>query len=630
MKPWERYSGQAETVTAGPWERFAAPVAEQGQKEGIGRTAFDQAMQGATFGFADEISDLIGAGFASLATGEDYGQMLDEARLLTADRQARQWEQNPGTAIAGNIVGGLATGVSGTAKLLSTKAGTAAGNFLRNSNLPTKIAAGSLSGAASGGLYGFGSEQGDERWEAAGKGALLGAATGAAVPAAVAGFNSLNTRTILPNSEEIKKAASAAYLKADQLGGTLKPEFTNGFLESARNYLLSGDELIDAMQSNKPLADAFSDLSVFQNQPMTLQRAQALDEQIGNMVDGFVDAQGNMSKAGKKILDVQSSFRQMIENADETAMTGGKEGFEALKEGRKLWSSSRRLADIERIIDNAEMYQVPATAIKTGFRRLAKNAKSLGYSEDEIKAIRSAAETGAVTDLMATFGSRLGAIVGAATGGAPGAVLGYGVSTASRAGATASQMSRANSAARKVAERSGMVRTEKRLDPTKLKQIMGMSPRQAQQAMRELDEVPISAQPEPPRLLEGPSPQRALPAPHRDIVVDPSGNARMNNATQQDKAILGRQRAEQLGMTPDVARNLDNKARQQLMQKYGQSELGRFLAENPNIPLYDLRDEIGRQVMKMPPAQAEEILEMIQGQRRPFVVDSQGNQHYYQ
>lgn len=480
MNPWEMYGGKTEQ---NPWEMYQPATQKAEPQESLKRTAFDQGMQGATFGFADEISDRLGAAIAVPFTGQSYDDLYQEARNLTKERQARQFEQNPVTSIGANILGGLVTGGAGA----TTKAGSATGNFLRSGNTAARIGKGALAGAASGAAYGAGTSEDGERLDGAEQGAILGGITGAAIPAIGAAVSKANTRTVIPNADQIKEKASKLYQLAEQTGGEFKPEFTNQWLQKAQKSLLSDDSLINAMRSNKPLADAFEDLATFQNQPMSLSRAQALDEQLGNMVDTFVDANGNISKVGKKLLDVQRNFRSMIEGADDSMISGGREGFEALKEGRKLWATSRRLADIERILENADTYQVPATAIKTGFRRLANSSKILGYSPEEVKAIEDAARTGVVTDLMATFGSRLAPLIGM-TNGPAGAVLGYGASTVSRAGATASQVSRANKAALEVAKRSGMVKTEQRIPVGKLNMIMKLPPNEARLALEKLNQ----------------------------------------------------------------------------------------------------------------------------------------------
>ena len=115
-----------------------------------------------------------------------------------------------------------------------------------------------------------------------------------------------------------------------------------------------------------------------------------------------------LSKEGMQMLDIQTKFRDMINKADETQILGGKEGFDALKQARKLWATSRQMSDIDRIVQRAELSEQPATAIKSGFRTMLSNPNRMrGYSPEVKKAIKDAATTGAVTDLIRTFGSRL-------------------------------------------------------------------------------------------------------------------------------------------------------------------------------------------------------------------------------
>src|SRR5262245_45399725 len=74
--------------------------------QSIARTALDQGMQGATFGFADEAMDAIGALGAGtfmkafrpdLMEGQNLDTLYKEARGNTKARLEEQVEQNPGT-----------------------------------------------------------------------------------------------------------------------------------------------------------------------------------------------------------------------------------------------------------------------------------------------------------------------------------------------------------------------------------------------------------------------------------------------------------------------------------------------------------------------------------------------------
>jgi len=187
-------------------------------KEGISRTIFDQTMQGATFGLADEASDRLGALGAFLVTDEPYDALLEIARAKTAERNKRQWEQRPGAAVAGNILGGLGTGIAGA----TTKAGSAIGNFIRSGNTLARIAKGALAGSASGGLYGYGSGVGEDRAASMGRGAVLGAVGGGAVPLFSAGASGAVNAIVPKIDEAIKPLAQRAKdlgipLRADQI-----------------------------------------------------------------------------------------------------------------------------------------------------------------------------------------------------------------------------------------------------------------------------------------------------------------------------------------------------------------------------------------------------------------------------
>jgi hypothetical protein len=464
-----------------PFEKYVLPPEPSPQEpEKTSRLgAFGRGMQEMTsLSLTDELRGF-GRAVGSKVRGDErpFPELLDTGINEVRNEYTKAKEDRPGYTLAGEISGAILPAFTPGGQALAARMGAG--------GLGARVAKGSASGAASLGAYGFGSGEGDvvDRLPRAAKFAAGGAALGGAVPVAVAGLGKLNTKYVVPNSDKIKEVASGFYKKAEEAGGAYKAEFTDQFLNRARQEILSDDELINAMKSNKPLADAFSDLDMFRGQPMTLTRAQALDEQFGNMIDGFVDANGNMMKAGNKLLKAQKTFRDMIENADDSLLEGSREGFTALKEGRKLWATSRRLADIERILENASTYQVPATAIKTGFRRLSNSSKILGYTPVEAKAIKKAAQTGIHTDVLATFGNRLAPLVGMA-GGVKGAALGYGTATASRGLATASQMSRANKAAKLVAERSGMVTKEARLQiPKSLKDILKLPPNEAKKLL---------------------------------------------------------------------------------------------------------------------------------------------------
>lgn len=420
-----------------------------------GRTLLEQGLQGATFNLADEATNRIGAGLASLVTGEKYGDLLNQATDDTKARLAQQLQDRPALSIGAQIGGALLTGGAGA----TTKGGAALANSLRGGNLVGRaIKAGAL-GAASGSAAGFGAGSGlENRLDSAGDSAVAGGLVGGAIPVvgSIAGKVGKQFQKIpaAATSEDIKALSNAAYKKADESGGVLKGWFTNRFLDDIADIqpaTVAGKRI----PTDPKLDEALNYINGFKNTRLTLQDAQNLDEYLGEAIDGFTDSFGKVNKSGRKLLDVQSRFRNSIENADDTLIEGGKQGFEALKEGRALWSAQLKLRDIERIVQRAELTQNPSTAIQTGFRNLLTNAKkSKGYTKEELAAIEKAAKTGIVTDILKTGGSRLVPIIaGASGGGVLGTAAAGAGAAASRGIATRNAMVNAENVARAVSNR---------------------------------------------------------------------------------------------------------------------------------------------------------------------------------
>lgn len=253
------------------------------------------------------------------------------------------------------------------------------------------------------------------------------------------------------NSEDLRRVGGQLFKEAEAKGGILKPHVTNKFIAEisqkapqtyAGRIIAGNDEVTNLLDRVQDLAD----------RPLTLEAAKEVDETLGDLAYKNMDM-GKFTAEGKKFLDMRSSFRRIIEDAADNDVVGGKSGFDVLKEARKYWSTSLRLRDIERIIERAQNMQVPATGIKTGFRNLIANKNALkGYSPQEIDAIRKAAKTGIITDLMAVFGSRLNPIItGSAVSigtanplmGIAAGVGNYATSSMARGLATASQLKKA-------------------------------------------------------------------------------------------------------------------------------------------------------------------------------------------
>lgn len=206
-----------------------------------GRTAIDQAMQGLTFGFGDEISDRGGALLASLLTDEKYKDLLNEARANTKKRLPAQFAERPIESIAANLAGGLVTGGAAVSGLKA--AAPALGGVLESYAAANPYKAALGAGAASGALYGTGAGEGGIKERAgdtlaggvagAGGGAL-GAYVGrnAIAPLIKKVANMRAGKVISKAASSLKKPAIVS--QVDDVGA-LQPKMANEVVKSEGN-----------------------------------------------------------------------------------------------------------------------------------------------------------------------------------------------------------------------------------------------------------------------------------------------------------------------------------------------------------------------------------------------------------
>lgn len=428
--PDDMTDAQIESVIAQEYQT-EQPTQEATQPKEIGKTeaAITGFGQGASLGFGDEIIAALSApviyGGSRLAEAAGFNTqgLADKslAETYRAEQQKGQQgieqaaEQQPAAFLGGELAGAVVGG--GKMAKLAPK-GLAQG--MRTGGLPARMAKGAALGAGTSAVYGAGVANPDEIAQSAGESALAGGALGAAIP--VAG-QILKSKPAQVTAKQIRQAASQAYKKAAQQGGVLKSKVINSFIDEASSLtpqtaegkLLAGDD---------PFTKLVDNVKLLRNKNISLQGAQEIDEILGNKIDSFFDPKtGRLTKEGLKIQKTQQAFRKSIENAGVGDVVGSKSGFDALKEGRKLWSQAAKIDDIERIIARADQADNPATALRSGFRTLSNNPSRLrGFTNEERLAIKKAAKTGIITDTLRVMGSRLLPIGAMATGGGVGGV----------------------------------------------------------------------------------------------------------------------------------------------------------------------------------------------------------------
>mgnify|MGYP003115239568 FL=1 len=254
---------------------------DDGYLANLARTAVGQ---GALLGFGDEVEAGLRTGFGLLG---DYGATRDEIRGQVKDFAA----ENPATALAAEIGGGLLTGGVGGARA----AGTAIGRKVLEKAGTAGLAAGI--GATEGAIAGVGSgETAGERLAGGAVGATLGGALGAAAPAAIGAVKAGVGRVRSGVSD--KAAQEAADLKALQSieEGGMSPEDVLRGLDETRASGVTDAMIPDiAGDATRGLARGASTVS---GEGRVIAQ-KALDERAANMGDEIANDVGNVLAGGK-------------------------------------------------------------------------------------------------------------------------------------------------------------------------------------------------------------------------------------------------------------------------------------------------------------------------------------------
>jgi hypothetical protein len=264
-------------------------------------------------------------------------------------------------------------------------------------------------------------------------------------------------------SQIIKNKSQGLYTVAENTGGAVKPEVVNNAI---KNIMVDVQPKTVAGRKLKGKDDEITKilrrLNQFRGKSLSLEEIKDVDEVLGEFMNSpqFMDTtSGKLTDAGRKVLKIQDAFRNVIDNASPNDIIGGKEGFEALKNARKLWSQSLKARDIERIVEVSAGRTQPAQSMQTGFNTLLNNPKRIkGFSKEEINLIRKAARTNVIKDAMRLPSSRLVSMVGFGSTGNPAIGAGLeGLGMASRGMRETYQLGQASKVLEQIAKNSGIM-----------------------------------------------------------------------------------------------------------------------------------------------------------------------------
>jgi hypothetical protein len=387
--------------------KFPDMVPKPAPKVDMFDTVADNALQGATFGLGNRAS----AGLAALVqSGINGGSIEDnykKAREVGSQRLAAEMQQNPATAIASNLAGGLATG--GLAA--GTKAGAAIGNSLRTGGTAARIGKGALAGAASGAAYGAGTAEYDKSLEGAGQGALYGGLVGGAIPgvgalasSAYKGSKNALTGAFARTTDQLDEALAArkdvssqAYQAMRDAGAVInKPRAVN-IANRVEAAVKSGGALNPRLHSTTiGLMEDFKEAA--RAGEMSLDDLDKWRQTFGQVAGNFNDKlnQRNASIAISAIDDAVDNLKGIDLRGGNTA------AIDALHMGRKEWATARKF---ERISDIVRKSEGDANYLKREFKKVLNNPKlHRGFSNEELDALRKASQLTAGEGMLKMLG----------------------------------------------------------------------------------------------------------------------------------------------------------------------------------------------------------------------------------
>lgn len=247
--PWEDYKPKA--AEAGPWTDY-----QKAEQPGMGTSALRGAVQGLTFGLADESYGLM-QGIGGMISGEGFSKAYDRGVSEYRGRDKAAKEANPITSTVGEIAGGMGTGLG--------LAGSGATLMRAGMTLPQAIGRGAIEGAAYGAAYGAGNAEGglNERAQGAIEGAGIGAGIGGAAPIVARGIGAAVGRAASPVSIPAERKAAISVLEregvplsAGQRSGSEALRFAESHLGNAP---FAGGQATKAMERQ---SEAFTDAAL--------------------------------------------------------------------------------------------------------------------------------------------------------------------------------------------------------------------------------------------------------------------------------------------------------------------------------------------------------------------------------
>lgn len=368
-------------------------------------------VQGATFGFADEI---LGTMMAPIEMGIDAvqgkpfdpGRSWNQAVERNRGTDTQMQAESPALATAGNLAGAIGTGMGLSNAGLTLMKGAAP-------TIGSMAGRGLAEGAAYGGLHGLGTGTDDKVGDAL-KGAAVGGAMGGVlggIGGAVAGNSA---RKAAGTVDSLKSEATALYDAARQSGAVLPSQQSAQMAASMRN-IAAGEGIITPTgrinESYTKLAALVRSFDDYGTGPLTVDQMQSVRRLIGNALKS---PDGDERRIAMSMMEKFHSFLDPISPQ--------------IAQANQIYHRAMNADTLETLVDvarqKAGQYGRPLDAtLREQFGALERQiikGEVRGYSPEEIAAISKVAQGGKLEDFLTFIGK-------ASPSGAVSAIGGFGL-----------------------------------------------------------------------------------------------------------------------------------------------------------------------------------------------------------
>lgn len=347
------------------------------------------------------------------------------------------------------------------------------------------------------------------------------------------------------NTEDLHDLSSTLFGNAREQGNgvVLPPNSANSFVKKVNKIGLMPDRVKQLVGSNAATA-MIEGLQSWKNKPITFEEADALDRSITKQLStqsARNPITGELTAEGNDLHSIQHALRETTQEVPDDP------AFATQNLARKAWAAYLKQKQIDQIVDNAELSENPANAIRTGAKALAKklNKNPTGWSDEEIKGVRYMAKSGIVGGSLRFASSRIVPLIATIIGGGmEGGGAGIALNEASKTILGKMQMNRAKSLSNIISNQPNVIAAH---------ELANMPP-----------ESPsgFSMIPTPPE-LPAPAARLALPAPPSAMI--PSNQSYTSPANVAERPYSGQMRwqtPEERDASISAQQNPDNIAAQ--------------------------------------------------------------------